>query len=208
MAEKIYHDLASWLTEEQMPNGKRKVLLAAVELFSKHGFDGVSTAQIAELSGMSEATVFKYFKTKHNLLDQILDPVITNLIPNYANDFVNNQLPQDVSDDDLIKAFVKNRLTFIVENQDILQILVNELLVSDEFLHKLQTIIMPYFESLTVILDQLTHDSEIAAIDLFRLLVGQFAFELFRMTRFDVQEQYDLDGVSKIISDTVIKALA
>ncbi len=51
-----------------MPAGKRKTILAAMTLFAQQGFHGTSTMQVAEVAKVSQATVFKYFKTKEDLL--------------------------------------------------------------------------------------------------------------------------------------------
>ena len=40
----------------------RKVLLASIDLFSKYGFNAVSTSNIAKEAKVSEAIIFKYFK--------------------------------------------------------------------------------------------------------------------------------------------------
>ena len=55
----ILHNYQDWLMHHQMPPGKKKTLLAAIELFSQQGYNGTSTAQIAEKAGISQATIFK-----------------------------------------------------------------------------------------------------------------------------------------------------
>ncbi len=52
------------LSKVKMPSGKRNTLLAAMKLFAAQGFHGTSTAQIAEVAGVSQATIFKYLKFK------------------------------------------------------------------------------------------------------------------------------------------------
>jgi len=52
---------------------REQILQTAVELFSKHGFRGTTTKEIAKASGVSEAMVFKHFTTKDGLYDAILD---------------------------------------------------------------------------------------------------------------------------------------
>lgn len=59
------------------------ILKAAFEVFSKGGFKGGSLTQIAEIVGMTEAGILHHFKTKGNLLTQVLgyrDDVTRNLI--------------------------------------------------------------------------------------------------------------------------------
>lgn len=47
---------------------REAILQAAVELFAERGYDGTSTADIAERAGVAHGTVFHHFKTKENLL--------------------------------------------------------------------------------------------------------------------------------------------
>ena len=58
-----------------MTAGERReqILLVAMKLFGKRGFEGTTTKNIASAAGVSEATVFKYFKSKEDLYAAILD---------------------------------------------------------------------------------------------------------------------------------------
>ena len=75
----ILHNYQDWLEHHKMPAGKKKTLVAAIELFSQQGYNGTSTAQIAEKAGISQATIFKYFKTKSDLLSEIMQPMISKV---------------------------------------------------------------------------------------------------------------------------------
>lgn len=46
---------------------RRTIRRSAMALFARHGFDGVTTAQVADAAGVSPATVFNYFATKEDL---------------------------------------------------------------------------------------------------------------------------------------------
>jgi AcrR family transcriptional regulator len=52
---------------------REQILLTAVDLFSRRGFSGTTTKEIARASGVSEAMVFRHFATKDVLYDAILD---------------------------------------------------------------------------------------------------------------------------------------
>lgn len=49
-----------------------ELLRAAREVFSEHGYQQATTAQIAERAGVSEATVFTYFAGKRELCIQVI----------------------------------------------------------------------------------------------------------------------------------------
>ena len=56
---------------------ERKILDAALDVFSNHGFRGSTIDQIADAAGMSKPNLLYYFRTKEDmhrlLLDQLLD---------------------------------------------------------------------------------------------------------------------------------------
>jgi len=54
-------------------NRRRQLLENAVALFSKHGFSGTRTKDIAAASGVSEAILFRHFATKEDLYHAMLD---------------------------------------------------------------------------------------------------------------------------------------
>jgi TetR/AcrR family transcriptional regulator len=69
------------MTIEGAVNGARmageerrsQILAVAVSLFSKRGFRGTTTKEIAHAAGVSEAMVFRHFATKEELYAAILD---------------------------------------------------------------------------------------------------------------------------------------
>ena len=52
---------------------REQILQTAVDLFSQRGFRGTTTKEIARVSGVSEAMVFRHFATKDALYGAILD---------------------------------------------------------------------------------------------------------------------------------------
>ena len=51
---------------------KKQILEVATDLFARHGFDGVTTRQIADAAGITEAIVFRHFATKDDLYWEVL----------------------------------------------------------------------------------------------------------------------------------------
>lgn len=52
---------------------RRLIIESAAKLFSRHGFRGTTTREIARAVGVSEATVFKHFATKEDLYSAIIE---------------------------------------------------------------------------------------------------------------------------------------
>jgi AcrR family transcriptional regulator len=61
-------------------NAKDKILIAAVQLFSKKNFASTSIREIASLAGVNLAMVNYYFKSKDKLLENILNNRVSNVI--------------------------------------------------------------------------------------------------------------------------------
>lgn len=55
--------MARWET-----GANERLQQSALELFARHGFDGVTTARIAESAGLTERTFFRYFADKREVL--------------------------------------------------------------------------------------------------------------------------------------------
>ena len=51
---------------------RQQILQTAVDLFSKRGFKGTTTKEIAKVAGVSEAMVFRHFASKDELYGAIL----------------------------------------------------------------------------------------------------------------------------------------
>ncbi len=54
-------------------NNKEKIFNVSIDLFSKHGYDGVSIRQIAGEVGIKESSIYNHYKSKESILDSILD---------------------------------------------------------------------------------------------------------------------------------------
>lgn len=51
---------------------KENILNSAIDIFIRDGYSAARTIQIAKEAGVAEGTVFKYFKSKKGLLDEIV----------------------------------------------------------------------------------------------------------------------------------------
>lgn len=64
------------MTDAKLSNRKQAtqdaIVEAAYNLFSRKGFGGTTTREIAESAGVSELTLFRHFQNKLNLLGQVM----------------------------------------------------------------------------------------------------------------------------------------
>ncbi|HEU5232017.1 MAG TPA: TetR/AcrR family transcriptional regulator [Terriglobales bacterium] len=60
------------MTRLSSPDRKKQILEVATEMFARYGFDGVTTRQIADSAGITEAIVFRHFGSKDDLYWEVL----------------------------------------------------------------------------------------------------------------------------------------
>lgn len=213
--ELIKHDFKAWVDQTDMPNGKRKVILAALKLFAEQGFDGTSTQQIATESGMSQATIFKYFKSKEDLLDLIIGPIMQNLLPIYVNDFKKQLVNKHVDLRATIHFVVRNRFQFLVDNQEVALIILSELLTKNDlqkaFKEMLKTKgvdIVENFSKMLTETEEVRDDVDVIAI--IRLIISQVLvyflqnYKLFE-TKSDAEMEKDLDQIEDLVYRAISK---
>lgn len=210
--EQAFEDINDWLMTSDMPFGKKQVLKAAINLFSKQGYDGTSTSQIAEASGMSQATIFKYYKSKEDLLHVILEPLIEHLLPTYGKKFAQKLSEQDKNLASLIHFIVQDRYHFLVQNKDAAMILVSQLLINQQIKDKvLQKIaeVKDIFEQNIWLPLQATNElrDDLDELGFLRLVVSQIIFYFIQTQRISTQDEATIQIGLKQIEVSILRAI-
>ena len=134
MVENILKSSLDLMAEGDMPPGKKKTLEAAIILFGKKGYNGTSTLEIAKAAGVSQATVFKYFRTKEDLLISIIAPILPRLFSNFLGRVKNINT---ITVKEIIHYIVRDRFRFMKENKDIIKIIFSEILTNEQLKQKI-----------------------------------------------------------------------
>ena len=61
-------------------NRRRSIIAAALKIFADKGFIGASISEISKAAGISDVTIYEYFKTKENLLFAIPEEITRKYI--------------------------------------------------------------------------------------------------------------------------------
>lgn len=122
MSESIFESFEAYLKEADYPKGKKKIMQAAVDLISTKSYNGTSTLQIAKHAGLSQATLFKYFKTKEDLLTAILHPVVPGLFGRFFEEL----LALDTTEEK-VHYLVHNRMAYLKKNRALMKIILQEI---------------------------------------------------------------------------------
>lgn len=122
MNESIFESFEAYLEGADYPKGKKKIMQAAVDLISTKGYNGTSTLQIAEHAGLSQATLFKYFKTKEDLLTAILHPVVPGLFGRFFEELLALNTTEEK-----VHYLVHNRMAYLKKNRALMKIILQEI---------------------------------------------------------------------------------
>ena len=200
--------LEKWYELSEMANGKRQVMLAALHLFADNGINNTSTAQIAKQAGVSQATIFKYFHTKDELLMAILDPLFNNLFSEYKSTFKDKQ----ISLQQVIYTLVKDRFNIVFENRNAVIILITGILIDDKirqrFVSLLQTGVSEIGPKLLELLSQFSEfNQDLSLYELLRIFIGQIASYFIMHEKILPDAQYDVENDVKRLSFELYRAI-
>ncbi len=94
---------------------KKKIIQEARKLFAERGYSATTTAEIARRVGVSEAALYKHFKSKKEMILACLTPT------DYVKVDINRNKPSES-----VRALIKARVNLIRSNLDSFNILYRE----------------------------------------------------------------------------------
>lgn len=91
-----------------------RILEAAVDMFGEKGYAATSTSEIAKRAGVAEGTIFRYYKTKKDLLLAVVMPTLTKfaapfLVQAFAKEIFKSEYE---SYEGLLRVVIHNRFEF------------------------------------------------------------------------------------------------
>lgn len=122
---------------EHSPSGKENdIITAAAKLFSRYGYAGTTTLAIAKEANVAEKTLFKYFRTKQELYDRAVYPMMGR--------FIQEKLDHDQGNErgiyDLLHYIYSDKIKTVNENPDMLRLTFHEFLMNSDFREKMSEI--------------------------------------------------------------------
>ena len=94
-------------------NAKEPLIRAARDLFSVKGYDGTAVDEIAEAVGIKGPTIYKYFKSKEDLLKAVID----SSEEEYARGMgLIEDLSDKIGSGEELKAYVMKTIEFTIKN--------------------------------------------------------------------------------------------
>lgn len=115
---------------------EEKILNAAIELFNEKGFESTKTNEIAKSAGVAEGTIFRYYKTKKDILMSI----VTKAMQFFSEKFViiplNKILHSGKPEEEILFNLLKDRYEIITKNFSIIKVVGTEALTKEKIREK------------------------------------------------------------------------
>jgi AcrR family transcriptional regulator len=80
-----------WETMNEGTDKRKAILDAALKLISKNGFHGTAVSRVAKEAGVSAGTIYHYFDSKDDLIDDLYRDVYFNLAQVIRNNYDQSQ---------------------------------------------------------------------------------------------------------------------
>jgi len=173
---------------------EKQIIEAAKETFTKKGYMGATTIEIAKNANISEVTLFRYFPSKIELFMATIEPIMIDSIENIFT--IEGQTPREQ-----LKTFLENRIEFIIKNSDLIKLLLIESETNKEISKKLK-IVKKISDMLNHLFQQLDIFEEKRKI-MERVVLGIFISFLF----IPLEEQENIsvyvDGIMNTIDEYI-----
>jgi AcrR family transcriptional regulator len=193
--------------ERRAAQRKMQIINAAAHLFAEKGFHRTTTRDIAKEADVSEGTLYNYFKSKDDLLLDIMD--MLDDVPSEADRF-----DQVVSEDawEFLITMMKGRREMIDQYHPMLQSVLSEILVNPELRQRYYNEqISPGINLISQRLQELLDNGQFRIINvpytarmLVALMLGLYVLEVLG----DPLIQSQWDELSRVIASLVIDGAA
>jgi len=189
------------MNKEGSSSTRDKILETALKLFSKKGFLGATTKEIAKDAGIAEVTLFRHFPSKEKLFEDVINtysflPILKGLLPEIL------KMPYEKA----LTVIAKKFLDTLDSRKEMIQIMHSEVRRYPEKIHKIyhsfidETIrtLASYFNEMYKKGNLREFDTESGA----RAFLGMF-FSYFNAKEFHMFKKYRDIGTDKIIKEFV-----
>ncbi len=118
------------LSELELADKEKRILEAAIAISIEKGFSSTTTSEIAKRAGIAEGTIFRYFKTKrdiiHGIMLQGIKIASDKIILNSLSNIFKNKDQRDLRA--LLKQILVDRLELVQKFFPLFRVLISEAL--------------------------------------------------------------------------------
>ena len=192
--------------------GEQAILDAAVELFSRHGFDGVSMRTIAMQAGVSKSNIYHHFKSKEELYLAIMQSSAERF-----SDMVEALAEGKGSFDQRLRVFARSHLEHLFDKRLTVRLMLREVFGGEEKWRRIlvDQVVGGIFQRLITIFEKGQEqgllrpglDPSLCAMQL--LGADLFYFQAYKMLRVfpDVGHALDRDRYSEEMMNIILDGM-
>lgn len=182
-------------------NTRQRIIEAGLKLFSEKGFIGATTREVAKEAGIAEVTLFRHFRTKDRLFEEIIArysflPTLRNLLPEVSS------IPYE----DALMTIARKFLDTLSKRKDLIRIMLTEihrypeqmLKIYNSLIDEVIKTLASYFESMQTAGILNKFDAEMGA----RAFLGMF-FSYFNAQEFKMRKKFKGDDRERTIKEFV-----
>lgn len=194
-------------TVNKQTSSKEDLILdAALKIFEQKGFNATTTSEIAKEAGIAEGTIFRYFKTKKDILRSILVKAIEVMSPVVIAKPI--ELLSNIegkSEKEILRALLKERLSFVSVQLPIIKTVFAEALIHDDVRQTLlDNIILKIKPRFNGFLEKMIADGKFRNVDtecVLRLFIGSLLILPLYQHMFNIK--YSEEELDHIIDNTI-----
>lgn len=203
------------LSDLDLQDKEKRILEAAIQISNEKGFSSATTSEIAKRAGVAEGTIFRYFKTKKDILHGIMLQSIkiagNKVILSSIEKILKNEAQKDLRS--LLKDILMDRLDLAQRFFPMFRVVISEALFHEDIrdalyeniISKIKDHVMQFYNDM-VKSGQVRTDIE--PMLMFRSIVGNFMMfigqKMLFQDNFKVSEsEQEIDNLITIIIDGI-----
>lgn len=191
----------SILNNSEISDRERLILDAAIKIFAEKGYDKSTTKEIAEIAGIAEGTIFRYYKTKNNILEGVLTLLISTISKNVVFKSIEKLLKDNEgkTPEELIKLIIKDRIELVEQVFPLMKIVVMQAFTSEAIKKAFyDNVMVKAFELFESVFEEMKQKNmirkDLSNENIFRSIVGNIIVLILpRVMLADIEEPKDLD---------------
>jgi AcrR family transcriptional regulator len=191
-----------------IPEKQQKILQAAIAVFSEKGFSAATTREIARNAGVAEGTIFRYFKTKKDILRGILVQMINIMSGKLVIEPVEKilQAPEDKDIRAILKELLYDRLKLMDSVFSMARVILTEALFHEDVRETLyQNIIQRALSAFRVFYDRMVERgvlrNDVSPETLFRSILSNLGIFIAQRKLFG--DKFPVENMEKELDSMV-----
>jgi len=198
-----------------LPDKEKRILEAAIQISNEKGFSSATTNEIAKRAGVAEGTIFRYFKSKkdilHGIMLQAIKIVADKVVLNSIEKILKNEEQKDLRA--LLKDILMDRLDLVQKFFPIFRVVISEALFHEDIREAIYTNVISKMDGNIM---QLFNDmaktgqvrTDIEPMIMFRSIVGNFMIfigqKMLFVNNFKLSEsEKEIDSMISLIIDGI-----